>query len=211
MTELFRCIRYLLNRRRLERELSDEMAAHREMMAEVETGVNPAFGREMRLIESSREVWGWCWLDRLFQDLRYGVRVLRRSPAFSLTATLILALGIGVNLTAFRLVLLEITPTVRDPDTLVQLDRWFPDGKGSTIAYPVLAFYAQHSHSFEAVIAAHEEPVVFVEMPGGRYPETVKVCFVTANYFTEQAPSIVRGACSRRLSMNRLALNQLLC
>src|SRR3954449_4957039 len=121
MTQLLRRIWYLLTRSRLERDLLDEMAAHREMMVEAGTPRNRTFGREIRLIESSREVWGWCWLDRLLQDIRYGFRVLRRSPAFSLTAILVLALGIGVNLTAFRLALLEITPAVRDPDTLVQL------------------------------------------------------------------------------------------
>src|ERR1035438_5432479 len=113
MTELFRRVRYLLNRRRLERELSEEMAAHREMMTD------SAFGSQLRLMESSREIWGWGWLDHLFQDLHYGLRILRRSPGFSLTAVLVLALGIGVNLTAFRLLLLETAPTVRDPDTLV--------------------------------------------------------------------------------------------
>jgi predicted permease len=198
MTELFRRIQYLLNRRRLERELSEEMAGHREMMTEAKSDVDPVFGSQLRLIESSREVWGWCWLDRLFQDLRYGLRLLWKSPGFALTAVLILALGIGVNLTAFRLLLLETTPTVRDPDSLVEVARWFPNGMGTTIAYPVLAFYSEHAHSFRSVIAAHEESVVFGETTSGygtpdSAPENVMVNFVTAAYFTDQAPPLARG------------------
>jgi predicted permease len=198
MTELLRRLHYLINRRRLERELSDEMAAHREMMAADESSAGPAFGSELRLIESSREVWGWCWLDRLFQDVHYGLRVLTRSPGFTITAVLVLALGIGVNLTAFRLLLLETAPTVRDPDSLVEVARWFPNGMGTTIAYPVLAFYAEHSRSFSAVIGSHEDSVVYggttaaspTSVPD---PERVTVDFVTPAYFTEQSQAISHG------------------
>ncbi len=190
MTELFRRLLYLVNRRRLERELSDEMAAHREMLREEKSAGAPSFGSELRAIESSREVWGWCWLDRLLQDLHYGLRLLRRSPGFSLTAMIVLALGIGVNLTVFRLLLLETTPTVRDPATLVEIDRWFPNGTGSMIAYPVLAFYGEHARSFAAVVAAHEDSVAYGETSA---EENVTVNFVTGTYFAEQAPPLALG------------------
>jgi predicted permease len=192
MTELFRRISWLLNRRRAERELAEEMDAH---LAESEADGrrNPAFGSTLRHLESTREVWGWTWIDRLFQDLSYALRLLRKSPSFTLTALLVLALGVGVNLTAFRLLLLEITPTVRDPDTLVELARWFPDGSGNTIAWPVLAFYTQHARSFRAVISSHEDSVTFGETEPGHDAETVRVNFVTASYFAEQAPPQIRG------------------
>jgi predicted permease len=192
MTELYRRICWLLNRRRAERELAEEMYAH---LAESESDGrrNPAFGSTLRHLESTREVWGWTWIDRLFQDLSYALRLLRKSPSFVLTALLVLALGVGVNLTAFRLLLVEITPTVRDPDTLVELARWFPDGSGNTIAWPVLAFYGQHAHSFRAIIASHEDSVTFGETEPGRDPVTVRVNFVTASYFAEQAPPLIRG------------------
>jgi predicted permease len=192
MTELYRRICWLLNRRRAERELAEEMSAH---LAESEADGrrNPTFGSTLRHLESTREVWGWTWIDRLFQDLSYALRLLRKSPSFVLTALLVLALGVGVNLTAFRLLLLEITPTVRDPDTLVELARWFPNGSGNTIAWPVLAFYGQHARSFRAVIASHEDSVTFGEIEPGRDPVTVRVNFVTASYFAEQAPPLIRG------------------
>src|SRR5258708_40151444 len=102
MRELLRRIGYLLNRRRLEREMADEMDYHRELMS---PGRRRDFGSDLRLREDTREIWGWSWLDRLRQDLEYGARVLRNSAGFTLTAMLVLALGIGVPLTAFRSVL----------------------------------------------------------------------------------------------------------
>jgi predicted permease len=192
MHEFFRRITWLLTRRRAERELAEEMAAHR-AEAEAEGHPSAAFGNTIRHFETTREIWGWTWIDRLFQDLRYATRLLRKSPSFTITALFVLALGIGVNLTAFRFLLLEITPTVRDPDTLVELRRWFPNGSGNSIAWPVLDFYRQHSRSFRAVIAAHEDSVTFGETATGRDPETVRVSFVTAPFFTEQAPPLVGG------------------
>jgi hypothetical protein len=81
------------------------MAYHRELMA---PNCRTGFGSDLRLHEDAREIWGWAWLDRLRQDLAYGARVLRNSPGFTLTAMLVLALGIGVPLTAFRMVLTDL-------------------------------------------------------------------------------------------------------
>lgn len=92
--ELLRRIWYLLNRRRLEREMADEMAYHRELLS---VDRQREFGNDLRLLERSREVWGWAWLDHLCHDLTYGSRVLRRSPGFTVTAVLVLALGIACH------------------------------------------------------------------------------------------------------------------
>ncbi|MEO6237784.1 MAG: hypothetical protein ABIQ52_12355 [Vicinamibacterales bacterium] len=65
MTELYRRLRYLLNRRRSEQELADEMAFHRDMASR--DGGRP-FGNTLRLREEARDAWGWTWIDRLSQD-----------------------------------------------------------------------------------------------------------------------------------------------
>src|ERR1700677_2943585 len=100
MRKFSRRLHTLWHRRRLQQELAEEMAAHREMMP---AGRQRNFGSTLRLQEEAREQWGWMWIDHLRQDLAYGARSLRRSPGFALTAIAVLALGIGANLAEFHI------------------------------------------------------------------------------------------------------------
>lgn len=81
------------------------------------------FGNLPLIADVTRERWGWLRLERLMQDLRYAVRQLRRTPGFTITVLLTLALGIGANAAIFTLVnavLLKDLP-VADPKTLVHV------------------------------------------------------------------------------------------
>src|SRR5215213_5543303 len=91
LTEWLRRVWYLLNRGRLEDALQREMEAHRELMGEP-----VRFGNTLQLRERSRDVWGWGWLDALGRDVRFAARGLRRTPGFTLVATLSLALGLAL-------------------------------------------------------------------------------------------------------------------
>ena len=188
MMELLRRISYLWNRRRLEREMAEEMAFHRELMS---PDSRPSFGDELRLREDAREMWGWTWLDRLHQDLTYGARVLRNAPGFTLTAMLVLVLGIGVPLSAFRVVLTDLRGgSVPDPDSLVHLTRRAPGAHMTSLTYPELAFYTANATSFLNIIGVSQRnPAIFSEAAAGSAPESipepVNVAFVTSNYFPE--------------------------
>ena len=128
--ELWRKVLFLLRRRRFDRDLEEEMDFHLEMKAQ-STGSDDAarhtarrkFGNVTLLKETSRDAWGWRWLETLLQDVRYALRMLRRSPAFTAVAVLSLALGIGANTAIFSLVdaMYWKTPPVRDPEQLVSI------------------------------------------------------------------------------------------
>jgi len=90
---------YLLNRGRLEDALQREMEAHRELMGEP-----VRFGNALRLREQSSDVWGWGWLDALVRDVRFAVRGLRRTPVFTIVATLSLALGLSLTTSTVSIV-----------------------------------------------------------------------------------------------------------
>lgn len=180
MAELWRRILYLFNRRRLDAELESDMAFHREMAARA--GRNN-FGNTLRMREQSREAWGWTWLDRLLQDLHYGARILARSPGFTLMVVLVLAIGISVNVSAFSLfnmVALKALP-VRDPESIVRLERQAPNASTSEMAYPSFEFYRDHAHTLSAAIAVLGIPPLQIDDD----LQSTSVSFVSPNYFTE--------------------------
>jgi predicted permease len=133
---MFRHLIAWFRRNRLDDELRDELAQHVawRTQALIDEGV-PAVearrqaaltvGNVTKLKEDAREMWGFPAVDSIVQDLQYGARLLRRSPAFTLVAVLSLAVGIGASSAVFSLadtVLLRKLP-VKDPDALVAL-RW---------------------------------------------------------------------------------------
>ena len=98
MGKLLRRIHHLVHRRRLESELEEEMAAHREMMPPERRG---AFGSSLRFRDESRDLWGWLWIDHLRQDLLYAVRGFARERRFTFSALLAITLAVGAATAVF--------------------------------------------------------------------------------------------------------------
>lgn len=187
MREFFRRAHYLMNRRKLERELQNDIEVHREMLGENRRD----FGNATLLREQSSEAWGWGWLDRLVQDLRFGARLLRKSPVMAVTAIAVLALGIGVNVTVFALAnAMFFKPlAVRDPHTLVRFSAHSPTFGADEIPYPAMMFYAENANTLSAVVAQTSTTVTLTGQPN----ESVEAGLVSANYFKELGGSAAYG------------------
>lgn len=177
---LYRRLHAMLHQRRMYRELDEEMAAHREMLA---ADRRPNFGNTLRLHEQAREAWGWTWLDRLRQDLVYGARSLRRSPGFALTAVAVLALGIGANLAEFHVFDAFLHRLhVRDVDSLCQFRRLSRRG-GEEAAFSAaeIGFYRSHARLLSALLSEEAIPGVY----DGRGGMDLRCSLVSGNYFAE--------------------------
>src|SRR5262245_169655 len=185
---LFQRIRALLLRRKLDRDLEDEIEFHLAERAR-RAGIDPLeasrrFGSPTFVKETVRDMWTIRWIEVLQQDLRYAARTLRKSPGFTIVAALTLALGIGANTAIFSVVdavMLRPLP-YPEPSRLVELwgnvRRAKVERRGAS--YPDFVDWRDQSRSFEAMAAFVDGDLTIA---GTGEPERITGEFVSQPYF----------------------------
>ncbi len=127
---------------------------------------------------------GLIWLDSLWRDVRHAARALRHSPAFTVTAVLSLALGIGATTTIFSVVhAVVIDPfPYRSPDTLLSLSVVGPDGRSNWSTYTIDEYVelTERATAFDGLIAS---TISDVSMTEAGAPERLRGNYVSMNTF----------------------------
>jgi predicted permease len=196
----------LFRRQRIAQRLNDEIQFHldQQIAENVAAGMSReearyaamrGFGNTTFVKEETRDTWGWTWLEDLAADLRFGARMLRKTPGFTLVAVGTLALGIGVNAAIFTVVhavLLRSLPAA-NPSQLYRLGDndnccvWggFQNDFG-IFSYPLYRNLRDQTPEFEQMAAFEAYPVPFGARRTGSSASAESLVgeFVSANYFS---------------------------
>ena len=188
-------LRFLLRRPKVEHELDSELAYHLNRQIELNQalGMDAAEARRAALLnvgaveplkEECRDARTGRLLEAFFQDVRYGLRVLRRNPGFAIAAILTLALGIGANTAIFSLVygvLLRPLP-YENRGRLVVLHQQNTKAATPDINFSVkeLTDYREQSHVLDSIVEHHT--MVFL-LKDSHAADRVQTAVVSGNFF----------------------------
>jgi predicted permease len=184
-------LRNILGKRRNDRELDAEVRGYVDLLAaeKMRQGMKPDDARRVARIELGgieqvkedvREIRAGAWLDSLFQDLRYGARMLVKNPGFTAIAVLTLALGIGANTAMFSVidaVLIRPLP-YKNPARLVMV--WESEAGDNAPDPPTFLAFQRQNHVFEYMAASRVSGFNFT---GTERPERIAGADVTPNFF----------------------------
>jgi macrolide transport system ATP-binding/permease protein len=185
----------LFRRGRLENDLDDEFRSHLEMSIDLNLrkGMNPAASRREALrnfggFEQTKELYrdqrGLPMIETTLQDLRFGLRMLRRSPGFSALAILCLMLGIGANAAVFSWIegiLFRPYPAVTHQEQLLALAGTARGESGHTaISWPDFADLQRNCTLFDAFFVSK---IMGTTLSIGDRAEVTTGSIVSANYF----------------------------
>jgi macrolide transport system ATP-binding/permease protein len=181
----------------LQMAIADRMARG-QSPAEARASALREFGNVPMIADVTREQWGWLRLELLVQDVRYALRQLRRTPGFTVTVLLTLALGIGANSAIFTLVnaiLLQNLP-VTDPKNLIRIgdrndccisDQWSDTGDYSLFATDTYYLFKKNLPEFEELAATASfyggSPLTVRRAGPDTVAKSMVGTFVSGNYF----------------------------
>jgi putative ABC transport system permease protein len=181
-------------RRRMLRDLEQDIREHIEIETRdnIERGMRPdearyaalrKFGNTVHAQEEVREIWGWTWLERFAQDVRYGFRTLWRARWISVSAVATLALGIGANTALFSVVYTVLLRSLPFPhsDRLMMVAQRDPKTGHLTAFFSPTTFFDWRSqnHSFESMSAVD---TLQVTLTGQGEPAQLTAQSVSANF-----------------------------
>lgn len=179
MRKLFRRLDYWLHHHEIDADLAAEIEAHRAMKEEHlhSLGVQAdearwqsrrSLGNATLALEDARQIWIGPWIESVWQDVSYALRMVRRGPAFAASMILVMALGIGSISGVFGLVdalVLRSLP-VRQPDQLVYLAR-------PSFSYPQFTELRTRSTHFLSDLAGWSVERMYVDWENGLEPADV--------------------------------------
>jgi len=183
-----------MRRKRMMDELDADIREHieRETQENIERGMAPEeagyaaqrkFGNVTRVKEETKEVWTLVWLEQFFEDIRFGLRLLRKNPGFTAVAVLTLALGIGANTAVFSLVyavLLRPLP-YKNPSSLIVLNETTPKVGTVSVSYPNFLDWRSASRAFSQMAAVHQSDF---NLAGITQPENISGDAVSPNFLS---------------------------
>lgn len=186
-------LRSLFQKEKVCQELNEELAGFLEMALEgkIKEGMSPQEARRaVRLERGSLEVAkelvgsdGWeSFVETMWQDLRFGLRMFCKNPGFTAVALLTLALGIGANTAIFTVVngvLLNPLPYPH-PEQMVSLAETLPPFAQFAISYPNFLDWARMNHTFQAIAAYRQNNF---NLTGSGEAQRVKATQVSAVFF----------------------------
>lgn len=192
---MFRKLRALFSRGRLDREMAEEIQAHLEELTErnIASGMSPeearyaamrAFGGVEQIKERARDERRFLWLEQLGQDLRHGWRQICRAPGFFAVAILTLAIGIGATTAIFSVVNGVLLQPLSFPkaDRLVYIDETHPpDNRRSTVSWASYFQWQENADSFSNM--AGFAPLMVGAMEVAGEVDRISALRVTTNFW----------------------------